>query len=511
MDDRSRRGITLLLGFAAVKLLIHFVANAWGGYGYFRDELYYIACSRHLAAGYVDQPPVSAFLLAINRLILGDSLFALRFLPAVAGAATVFLAGLMARELGGGKSAQTLAALATLLSPIYLGFNCYYSMNSFDILVWAVAAFLLIRLVKTENPRWWIVLGLVLGIGLLNKISVLWLGFGLFLGLILTPERRWLKTKWPYLCGVLAFVLFTPYILWNLQNDQATLEFMRHASGEKYSTLNAVSFLKGIVLEQNPISLPLWLSGLYFLLFDGDGRKFRILGFVWFGAFMVLLLNGHSKSEYLSAAYTMLFAAGGVAFERWMSVHPLDRIKTAYAGLIVASGIFLAPAAFPCLPVESYIRYADAIGIAPSTAEHKQLDKLPQFYADMFGWEEKAAAVAKAYHSLSAEEQRKCALFGDNYGRCAAIDFFGKKYGLPDSIGNHNNYWIWGPRGYTGEVVIILGGDLEDKQQEFRSVEIVGTVHCRYCMPYENDLRIYVCKGLKTPLPELWSQIKHYD
>lgn len=511
MERSLRTGMAALCGLSATKLLIHFADNAWGGYGYFRDELYYLACSHHLAAGYVDQPPVSIFLLALNRWLLGDSIFALRFLPAIAGAAVVFLAGLIARELGGGKFAVFLAALATLMSPSYLSSDCYYSMNAYDDLFWTFSIYLLARLLTTQKPAYWIALGITLGLGLMNKIGVLWLGFGLFAGLILTPERKWLKTRWPYLTGVISFALFLPYILWNVQHDMATLEFIRVASGVKYSTLSFLTFAKGLFLDHNPVSFPLWLAGLLFLFFSEAGRRFRLLGFVYLGAFLILSINGHSKSEYLDPCYTLLFAAGGVAVEQWTAARGWRWAGPVYAVVLAITGIILIPAAFPTLPVQDYIRYADAMGIAPSTAEHKQLAELPQSYADMFGWEDKARDVAKVYHSLSPEDQRKCAIFGDNYGRCAAIDFFGKKYGLPDAIGNHNNYWIWGPRGYTGELVIILGGDLEDKQEKFESVVVAGTSTCRYCMPYENNLRIYVCRKLKTPLPDLWASIKHFD
>lgn len=498
----------VLLVLALVKLAVHLVDNAWGGYGYFRDELYYIACAKHLAAGYVDQPPLSILFLALNRLLFGDSLFALRLLPAIAGALTVLYAGLMARELGGGKLSQALAASCVLAAPIFLAENTYYSMNSFDMLIWTLSGYLVMRLLKTGEPKYWIAIGVALGLGLMNKISVLWFGFGLFAGILLTPQRAWLKTRWPYLAGILSFVLFLPYVIWNLQHDMATLEFMRHATEDKYSTLNVLSFLSGQILLPNPVSLPVWLAGVIFLL---RNKEFRLIAFIYLGAMAVLILNGHSKSEYLAPAYPMLFAAGGVALERWFAARSWNWPGPVYASLILLSGAFLAPAAFPVLPVQQYIRYARAIGIEPSTPEHKELAELPQFYADMFGWESKAEAVAKAFHSLSPEDQAKAAIFADNYGRCAAIDFFGKKYGLPDAIGNHNNYWIWGPGKATGELVIILGGDLEHKVDRFEKVEIAGTASCDNCMPYEKNLTVYICRNIKIPLADLWQRAKHYD
>jgi len=508
---KPKSAFFILVGLALLKLLLHLITNLWGGYGIFRDELYYIACSEHLDFGYVDQPPLSIYLLAAHRGLFGDSLFALRFLPALAGAATVFLTGLLAQELGGRRFALVLASVASIASTINLAMSTIYSMNGFDILLWASAAYVLIRLIKTGDPRHWLSLGLILGLGLLNKTGVLWLAFGIFIAVLLTPLRHSFKTKWPYLGGLIALVLFLPYLLWNFAHDWAHLEFIRNATTGKYSELSPLTFSLGQVLVQNPITFPLWLAGLLLVLFSKDAKRFRALGYTYLAVFVILLVNRHSKAEYLSPAYAMLFAAGGVAFERLASQRYGGWLKPVSLAVLIVGGIVLAPVTLPILPVQTYIRYAHAFGIKPHTSEARELGELPQFYADMFGWKEKAAAVAAVYNTLSPEEKAKCALFADNYGRCAAIDFFGKAYGLPKSIGPHNNYWIWGPRNYTGELVIILGGALEDIQEVFEKVEVVGTVTCPYCMPYENNLRIYVCRNLKVPLKELWAQLRHFD
>lgn len=451
-------GVRGLLAFALLKIAVHLLSTALASYGYFRDELYYIACAHHPALGYVDQPPFSIWVLAVNQSVLGNSLISLRLPAAIAGAATVFLVGLIARELGGGKFSQTLAMIAALVSPIYLAMDGFFSMNSFDILVWAGAGYTLIRLLKDERSKYWIILGLVLGVGLLNKISVLWLGAGIAGGLLFTSHRRWFTTKWPWIAGALAFILFLPYMLWNLQHDFAHLEFIRNASGVKYSSQNLRTFMAGQILINNPLSLPLWIAGLIFY-FARDQQRFRPVGVVFVVSFLILAINGHSKAEYLAPAYTMLFAGGGVLFERMLTTRFRRVLCSGYAALLAAGGIVLAPLSIPVLPVESYIRYADALGMKPSSAESKELGKLSQHFADMFGWEEKAEAVARVYNTLTPMEKTQCAIFADNYGRCAAIDFFGAKYGLPKSIGNHNNYWIWGPGNASGEIVIILGGN----------------------------------------------------
>jgi hypothetical protein len=500
-----------LLGYLALaKLMLHLVTNLWGGYGYFRDELYYIACSNRLDFGYVDQPPLSIYVLALNRWLFGDSLFALRLLPAVTGSLTVLLTGLMARELGGGRVAQTLAAAASIVSLGFIAASTFYSMNCLDVLFWTLAAYTVIRMIGNGKACHWVSLGFILGLGSLNKVGVLWLGGGVFVGTLLTSQRRWLRTPWPWLGSALALLLFSPYIIWNLTHDLAHLEFIRNATSGKYSSLSTLTFLVGQVVVQSPVTLPLWLAGLWFFWASRRGRSFQLLGYMYLVPFAILIFNRHSKPEYLSAAYAALFSGGAVAFEGWLSAQPLRWLKPVYATFLTC-GLILAPVVLPILPVETYVRYADVLGIKPHTAENKTLSELPQFYADMFGWEEKAEAVAQVYGRLSPGEKAKCAIFADNYGRCGAIDFFGKAYGLPPSIGKHNNYWIWGPRDFTGELVIILGGDLEDQRKAFESVEIAGVSACRYCMPYENNLRIYVCRNLKKPFRELWPELKKYS
>jgi hypothetical protein len=502
---------TISLAFAAICLALHCALNARGGYGYFRDELYYLACSRHPAAGYVDQPPLSILVLGALRALFGDSLFALRLWPALASAVVVYATGRLAQRFGAGSFGQCVACLAALCSPIALGFGGYYSMNAFDLVVWVVAAHLFVSVLDDPRPRRWIVLGVVLGLGLLNKISVLWLVLGMFVGLVLTPHRRLLRTPWPWIAGAIALALFAPFVAWNVAHQFAHLEFIRNATAGKYSGLSTLSFLGGLIPTNHPLSLPLWLGGLAFLLRSKSIARYRPLAWVWMSACAVLAINGHSKPEYLAAAFPILFASGGAAIDR-LRGFAWRWIKLAYVALFAATSALIAPLVLPILPVESYIRYADALGVAPSTSEKLELGRLPQHFADMFGWEEKAAAVASVYAKLSPEDRRDCAIFASNYGRAGAIDFFGQRYGLPAAIGEHNNYWIWGPRGHTGKLVIVLGRSLGERASMFESVEVAATVpHDGYCMPYEDDLSVFVCRNSKVPLAEMWPELKHFQ
>lgn len=499
----------ILLFIAFLKLTFHLAVNALSAYGYFRDEFYYLACSDRLDWGFVDHPPLSIAILSVSRAVLGDSLVAIRFLPALAGAGTVYLAGLMARELGGGTSARVLAAVAAFAAPILLGMNSIYSMNSFDFVIWSATGYVLIRIIKTGDMRLWLLLGILLGAGLMNKVGVLWLGAGITAGLFLV-HRDWLKTKGPWIAGGIALLLFLPYIAWNAANDFAHLEFIRNATTEKYSSLTITQFITGQILLQNPVSLPLWVGGLWFFLFSPAGRQFRILGIIYATAFVILVVNQQSKAEYLSPAYPMLFAAGSVWLDRVLSAK-IAFVRPMYLGLIAFSGAMISPIAAPLLPVDSYIAYAEFLGVKPSTAENKRLGELPQFYADMFGWEELAATVITVHADLTPEEKERSVIYTQNYGEAGAIEFFGKRYGIPRVISGHNNYYLWGPGADPIDVVIIVGGRIENHARNFDSVELAAESHCRYCMPYENNLPIFIARKLKRPVREIWPLTKNFS
>ena len=506
--DRSEK-ITIG-GLALLAFLIHVVTNLTGAYGFFRDELYYIACSDHLAWGYVDQPPFSLFLLKLSRTIFGDSLTAIRFIPSLTHAGTIVLTGLMVKEMGGKLFAVFIACLAVLVSVIHVGMSLIFSMNSIDIFIWALAVYLILRIINTQNNSLWIWLGVVLGIGLMNKISVLFLGAGIFVGFIFT-NRQWFGTRWPYLAGAIAALCFLPYILWNLNHDLAHLEFIHNASAGKYSGRSRWDFIMDQIILLNPINAPLWITGIAALFFYKPLRPFRLLGWIFFTAFMILIVNRTSKGEYMTPGYAWLFAAAGIFVEQKFTVRSISWLKYVYPALMVIAISILLPMVLPILSVEKYVAYTKQLGIEPSSNENKELSELPQFYADMFGWEEKARDVAKAFQTLSKEDQAKCAIVSTNYGRCGAIDFYGKQYGLPKSIGTHNNYWMWGPREYTGEVVLILGGTMEDHIDNFESCKQVSVSTCTYCMPYENNVNIFIGHGLKANLKDVWASEKHYD
>jgi hypothetical protein len=505
-DAHSGRLIAL---FAGAKLALHLATTS--GYGYFRDEFYYLACAEHPAAGYVDHPPLSVLWLWLVRTLIGDSRFALRLTPALLGAATVALVGLMARRMGGAKWAQALAMTGALVAPQYLALDHFYSMNAFDVFFWTLCAFLVLRVLERPTNGRWAVLGLALGLGLQNKIGVLWMGAGLFVGLLATGERRLLKTPGPWIAGAVAAALFAPHVAWQVANGWPTREFIHNAQTRKMAAVSPLQFLSGQIMMMSPFTLPLWLAGLTWLFRGQAGRPYRLLGWTYLTAFAILLTSGASRSGYLSPAYAWLFAAGGVALESWLARPRLAWMRPAFAGLLLVTGAAIAPLALPTLPVESYIRYARALGESPGTEERKELGALPQFYADMHGWEEIVDAVALAHARLSPAEQQAARVFAGDYGVAGAVDLLGRRRGLPPAISGHNNYWLWGARGWDGRTAIVVGGREDQVRPLFESVERAGTTDCGYCMPYENGLPVWIARGLRQPVTEAWPRLKHYD
>ena len=511
-------GASLVVALAAaIKLALHLYAGRH--YGYFVDELYYLACADHLAWGYVDQPPLIAAIAKTARVLLGDSLPAIHLLPALAGTAKVVLTGLMARELGGGRFAQGMAALCALLAPGFLSLDNWLSMNPFEPLFWMGCACVLIRLIRTGNQRLWLWFGLLAGIGLENKHSMAIFGFGLVAGLLLTAERRLLRGRWIWIGGALAFLIFLPNLLWNIQHHFPFLELQENIRLSRRNVdLNLLGFWGEETLSMLPLSAPIWLAGLWYFFFHREGKPFRALGWAWLiAAILILALN--PRVYYLFPAFPLVMASGSVMWERWTQRWPerrsanrrLQWIRPAYIALMVLMGIAIAPAVVPVLPVETYIRYAAATHLEQPRVETHQLGPLPQLYADQFGWEEMAATVARAYNALPADIRAKTAIFGQNYGQAGAIDLFGARYGLPKAISGHQSYWLWGPRGYTGESMIVMGDRREVLERMYKVVEKVGRAEHPYSMPYEH-FDIFYCRDPKQArtLSDVWPTLKNW-
>ncbi len=503
----SRVDLAILLIPTVLKVTLHLLT--YRGFGFLSDEFYYIACSNRLDWGYVDHPPLSILLLRIDRWLLGDSLFAIRLLPALAGGATVLLTGLLARKLGAGRFGQLLAQMCVLVAPIYLGTCHIFSMNSLDLVFWIVALSIVVMILNGGNPRLWIAFGLVAGLGLQNKILVLLLGCGLVAGLIFSNQRRQLLSKWFWLGGAVAALIFLPYVLWQIPNGWPTLEFMENARLHKMVSLSFFKYSFEQILQMHPFTFPVWLSGLCVLVFSKSFRKYQALGWCYLAVLVLLVVTG-GKTYYLAPIYTMLFAFGSV----WIG-GKVSGIAGRAALMIplVVGGLIVLPVAIPLLPVESHIRYSAALGLKPDAGgERHQVGRLSQFYASMFGWDTFVGEIARVYGSLPPADRAKCGIVCMDYHQAGAVDFLGARYGLPKASSGHNNYWLWGPQS-TCEVAIVVSREMGELPDAFEEVSQRGFVHDEtgYVQPSENDLSVFVVRKPKKPISVLWAQAKHYD
>lgn len=487
------------------KLLLHLVT--FSGYGIFRDELYYLACSRRLAWGYVEFPPMIAALTRVVTSILGESLFAVRLLPALAGAALVGLAALIARELGGGRFAQALAGLSVIVAPGWLSIDHILNTNAFDPLLWMGCVLMGIRALKTGESRYWLWFGVIAGLGLLNKHAMLFFGFAFVAGLALTPARKMFAQRNLWIGGGVAALLFLPNLLWEMSLGWPTLEFLQNAVKYKNAILTPWQFFTTQLLLTGSAA-PVWMAGLGFYFFHERGKPFRALGWAYVFLFAILCtLRG--KGYYMLPVYPMLMAAGGVLFEEWLARKHWHWLKPVLVTSMVLLAAAMAPLAIPVLPVDAVIRYSAWLGVQPKEERH-QLGALPQLFADIFGWRNMAEQVATAFYQLTPEEQAHAAIWGNNYGEAVAIDYFGARLGIPNAISGHNNYFLWGPGNSDPQVVIAVGINTAEARKIFGDIRAVGLITAPYVMPYENNLRVWVCRQPKVSLRQVWPKLKFY-
>ena len=519
------------IGFALTACVVHFLFN--GGYGYFRDELYYAACGQHLAWGYVDQAPLVAVAARLSRILFGESLRALRFFPALSSGAKIILTGWIVHELGGRRYAQVLAGAAMLLCPIYLTMDNFLSMNAFEPVLWMLCVAIALRIIQTGQQRLWLLFGVVAGIGILNKHSTLLFGFAFFLSLLVTRQRRLLQNIWVWAGALIAFAIFLPNLLWEIKNHWPTPEILRNVDQYKNAHISWLGFIGQQALLIHPLATPICLAGLWYFLWSREGREYRFLG--WTYVFILLeLLILRGRIYYLAPAYPMLFSAGSVAIESWIDarrraplVYPEFRrgapsstmehrgrswnwVKTLILAPLVVGGVVAAPLAIPILPLDAAAAYANFWDVNRVQVEVEPSGKLPQLFADMMGWQEQVDVVAGVFHSLPADDQPKAAILAKNYGQAGAIEYFGPLYGLPRPISGHNNYYLWGPRQNTGEVVISVGIPIEKLQPLFDHIELAATIQNEYAIPEENNVPVYICREPKMTLQKAWPQLKFY-
>ena len=498
---RRNAGMETAIIAAAVTFIFHAIANPH--YGFFRDELYFIICGRHPAFGYVDQPPLVP-LIAAGSQLFGISLVALRATAALFAAAGVFVSCRLVRELGGDRFAEILTAIVVALTPVLTAFGEKVGTDMVGLWLWPLAALYVVRLINGADSRWWLAVGAVIGICGEAKYSVVFFCAALLLGLLLSPSRRVLRTPWLLAGMALGALIVLPNVIWQAAHGFPMWQLLRDAQiTGKNVVLSPAGFVAQQVLLTNPLLAPVWMIGLV--------RAFAEARLRWAGWTYLLLIAMmialHGKNYYPADIYPMMIAIGALCIGQWTT--RLRLLRPAIAVLAVVFAAWLIPFTEPILPEQRVASYMAALHLSAS-AEHHAPSAIGQDFADMHGWPQLTALVATVYDSLPPAERSQAAIFATNYGEASAINFFGSKYGLPPAISGHNNYWVWGPRGYTGNVLILVGDVCGGKGSHFRSGVRAATFTAPWVMPYENNLPISICRGIREPIAQLWPSLKNY-
>ncbi len=500
---------------AAIAAFAH-AATAWR-YGYFRDELYFIACSKHLAWGYVDQPPMVAVAAWFSG-PAGYQLIALRALPIIAASLTVYLAVRLARELGGGTFAQILCGFATLTLPAYLLLGNTLTTSSFEPFFWTLALYCSIRLVRapaSRTKRWWPALGLVVALGAYAKYSILLLAAAIILGLLATPERRVLRSPFAlYALGLAAFLL-APNLAWQAAHGWPIVDVLagdvnhRHAfqNGlllESFDVLrNAPAFVVEQFVYTNPVAAVFWITGVVAPFRIATWRDLRFISIAFIIVFAAAIaLN--AKGYYIIGFYATPIAVGAVALER-----ATVAARAALFGILAAVAIVALPLSLPVLPVDTLVAYTKLLGLTGRNGTPAHL--IQPVFAEQFGWERLTLDVAGVYFSLPPPVRTRTAIYADTYGDAGALEFFGPRYGLPPPISSQNNYYLWGTRGYDGSTLVAIGAtQIERLRHLYRSVQLVRTSTEPYKWIVEGPAPIYICRDPIAPLPVIWPALRWY-
>jgi hypothetical protein len=415
--------------------------------------------------------------------------------------------------MGGGRFAQALAALAVVVAPVYLVSHHWLTDNAWEPLIWMGCVWLIVRTIHSGDELNWIGFGVLAGIGFENKYSIAFLLFGLLVGMVLTPYRHFLKSRYLWIGALACAVIALPNFLWQVTNHFPFLELMyRVRMSNRDIVRGPVAFIADQATILNPALFPLWVGGVIWLfaLNGHDQRRYRLLAWTFLVVLTTFIVL-KAKNYYVAPIYPMLFAAGAIGLERITRGRRMgDWTRIIYVGLVIAVGVLLLPFSVPVLSPENYIRYQKTLDIQPSQFENQRNGLLPQWYADEFGWPEMVEKVARVYNSLSPEERARTAIFSNGWGEAAAVDFYGPRFGLPLAISKHNSYWIWGPRDYDGSTMIILRSGGRDEPSLFESVESVGRVEHPYARRDEY-FDILLCRGLKKNLKEVWPGLKEFN
>ncbi len=496
MNTSAKKYLPIILILAIVKFLIQWFGNR--NYGFHRDELLHLSVSEHLDWGFMEFPPLIGFIGKLSYLFFDYSLLGVRLFPTLAGVAILVLCCLIAKELGGKSKAILLAGLTVLaFIPFYRNHTLFQPV-AFDQLFWTLGFYFLIKYFNTEHLKFLILLGLTLGLGLLNKYTILVWSFGLFIGLFFYQRGTLFKNKWLYLSALLSLLIFLPNILWQIGHDFPLLKHLAALNSHQLDKQNPFEFVSDQL--GSPFTLLISLFGLGALLMSRNFKNYRAIGIsvlVIFGTMWAL----NSKAYYVFAIYPVLFASGAVKIESLLSKKPA--LIYIVCAIVLLPSVYFIPEGTPLLPIEQFVSYK-------GLEEKDGRMELTGDYADMFGWEEQVQLVDSVYRSLSEEEQKNTVLWAENYGEAGALKILGKKYGLPDPISRHGSFWTWGFGNKNAETWISLGNEKESVESVFEEVELVKIITHKYAIGEENGIPLYICRKPKVDIEQWWANYKEY-
>jgi hypothetical protein len=497
----------LLLGVAAATVaLLLIVASR---YGYHRDELYFLEASRHMAWGYVDQPPLSVAFVWLSRMLFGDSLEGLRLFPALAMGAAVVVTGLMTRELGGGRFAQSLASLSLAMCPFLIAGH-FAGPTVYDLVFWALALWLVIRILRTGATRLWLLVGLVVGVGLLNKETMLFLLFGLAAGLIVNRQWRTFASPWVWAGLAVAVLIWSPVLIWEARHGWPTLEMWGSLRREHSGAGASLTYPFIEIILPGVWALAVWAAGFWALLSEARWRAYRCLAIAFLVLLVLFWIFVGDRPYYVGPLFTVLLAAGSVVAaavvegaRRFFSTKaPRRRLvwrsQRAALSFVIVFAAILLPLSLPVLP--------------PRVLATVPLQKLNYNLGEEIGWPDFVDTVARAYFSLPPAERRTTVIVTGNYGEAGAIDRYGPALGLPQPYSGHNNYWWWGPpQPSLGTAVFVGYWSKPYLETMFRSATLVAHIHNPYGVSNDEwGAEVWICRGQIRPWPALWPQFKDY-
>jgi uncharacterized membrane protein len=505
-----RTAVLLAVLFAILTFLVHLASSLWGshlGYGFFRDELYFLVCGHHLAWGYVDQPPLVALQARLAEAIFGLSPTGIRILSFVAGGLTVALTGLLCWQLGGRRTAQVLSMTAVLAAPVFLGTANYLSMNSVEPCFWMGALLVLLRLSEgSATPLAWLLFGLLAGLGIENKHSTIFFLMALLVGLLLSPQRRIFWSKGCAAGVALLLLSALPNLLWQVVHHFPTYAFLNGvAHSDKNIKLPPVAFLFQQAKLLLIVAAPLWISGLVWLTFDRKSRPWRFVALTSL-LFLATMMAMHAKNYYPAPIYPVLFAAGAVAFGQFTHRSWPPIVYTVILACLFCGAT--APVVLTVLPPEKYTAYTDRFG--PNEVNFDRFTSpLPQILSDRFGWPQMVEGFASRYNAIPSDIRAHTAIFCGNYGEASAVNVLGPKYGLPTAISGHQNYFYWGWNNYTGESVLTLGKDAKDYTDTYAEVTDLGPFDAPWIMDQER-LHYFWLRHRKRTFATDWTKVKYW-